>query len=189
MPNEVEFRPDVHEYHMNGRRLISVTQVLKSAGIINYSGINPMYAERGTSVHLAAEFEDKGTLDLECLDPRILPYLKAYRKFKRDSGATIVATEEKFAVEERGFAGTRDRRVLLNGDRAVIDLKTGKPAGFHGPQLFAYTIGLTEPHKRYGLYLSGDESFKLVEYSDPTDGIVWNAALIVAQWKRRHGIE
>lgn len=200
MPSEeVEFTPDVHEYRVGGRVLISVTQVLKKAGYLRgYEGINPFYADRGTAIHLATEYEDKGTLDLEVLDPRIVPYLEAYRDFKAATGVRIEAIEERFHSVEDGYAGTRDRRVQIGSKRGVLDIKSGRPAPWHPIQTAGYAKPLVvaqharpdaEAVCRWALYLSGDGAYRLVEHTDPQDFIEFTAALVVARGQRRRGIE
>lgn len=203
MPTEVEFVPESHEYRLNGRVMLSVTQILKRAGYLRaYAGMNPMYADRGTSVHLATEFEDKGTLDLDALDRRIVPYLEQYRDFKSTTGVVIEAIEERFVDEAKGYAGTRDRRVKIGSKRGVLDIKTGRPAPWHPLQTAGYAeplvavVGSSGPRDaegeivcRWALYLDGIGKFKLVEHTDPLDFIEWNGALVVAKGQRRRGIE
>lgn len=206
MPTEeLEFRPDTHEYRIGARVFPSVTTILKRAGYLRaYDRMNPVYADRGTSIHLATEFEDRGTLDLDALDRRILPYLQQYRDFKRATGVEIEAIEEKFVDQVNGFAGTRDRRIKIGTKRGVMDVKSGRPAPWHPIQTAGYAAPLIniqgssgvrssdgELVHRWALYLPGERglTFKLIEHTDPLDFIEWNAALVVAQGQRRRGID
>lgn len=200
MPNEVEFRPETHEYRVDGRLLLSVTQILKRAGYVRYEGAGGMfYANRGTTVHLATEFLDKGTLDFESIDEKIVPYLEQYRDFKATTGIAIEAIEERFHSVEDGYAGTRDRRVKIGSKRGVLDIKTGRPAPWHPLQTAGYAMPLhvaaharpdPEPVFRWALYLDGKGgSAKLIEHTDPTDYIEFRAALVVAKGQRRRGID
>lgn len=202
MPSEVEFVRESHEYRLNGRVLISVTQTLKRVGYIKHREAGMFYANRGTAVHSATEFFDRGTLDLSDLDERLLPYLEQYRDFKEASGMEIDAIEERFAVEAKGYAGTRDRRVRFGDKKGVLDIKTGSPASWHPIQTAAYaeplavydgSLGRTDADMRlvcrWALYLTGDGRAKLIEHTDPTDYLEWNAALVVAKGLRRRGID
>jgi hypothetical protein len=190
---EIDFEPEAHEYRVNGKRYISTTQALQAAGLIDYANLPPFYAERGSAVHLACEYDVKGTLDEANLDSQIAPYLKADREFRRLSGIVIHEQEKRFVSEVFGYAGTIDRIVTLNGRRGVLDLKAGHPAPWHGLQLASYVLGEGGPEgfdslARWNLYLREDGTFKLVEHSEPGDFLVWQAVMAIARFKRRKGL-
>ena len=59
----------------------------------------------------------------------------------------------------------------------------------HGPQLAAYQtcVGMTDWPKRWNLYLMPDR-YKLVEQRDRDDWPVFLAALKIANYRRKNGI-
>lgn len=195
---EVLFNQEAHEYSVGGRVLPSVTQVLKAFGLISgdYAQMDPFYAERGTAVHAACEFHDKGTLDAEALDPQIVPYLDAWKRFRDEARPVIHGIEKRFA--HRAYAGTVDRILSLPGTPiGVLDIKTGKPAAWHSVQTFAYAAGgldgigsTSRDVPRWALYLDGEGRYKLERHQDyGSDALVWGGMLSILEWKRRHGID
>jgi len=187
-----------------GREYISVTTALKEIGL------SPQYPDRaffnawrGTKTHKAIEKlltthddEEIKKIFASLDDVNGRGFLAAFMKFLRESKAEPIVDSQGVLSERKiwhphGFAGTFDLAVKLNGHVAMIDVKTGVPMAFHGPQLFGYLLGLwseTQGIRRYGLYLKQDGTYKLKPYEDEADGAVFLSAVVVAQWKRKHGI-
>ena len=190
---EIEFEPTKHEYRLKGKLYLSVTRCLSAAGLVNFEGIDPFYAERGTAVHRATELSDRGTLDELKLDPQLAPYLAAWRDFRKTSGVIIRAIEKRFVCEPLEFAGTIDRVVSILGREGVLDIKTGNHYASHNVQLAAYAFGEQpkQPQKlaRWAVYLAEDGRFKLREFTDHSDFLVWQSCLTIARWKRKMGYD
>jgi len=93
----LKFDEATHTYWINGIPVISNTQVLKEAGIIDYSHIHPktlVIAQLfGTAVHLTCHLSDKNQLDYTKLDPKLKPYLNAYRRFLSETGFILEQSE------------------------------------------------------------------------------------------------
>jgi hypothetical protein len=72
MAGHLEFDAATHTYRLDGELVPSVTTVLKSVGLVEYSHIPQdvlqAAAHRGTAVHYALELLDRGELDYESLD-------------------------------------------------------------------------------------------------------------------------
>ena len=77
----VTFEPEGHVYTWNGRRLPSITQILKAEGFIDTSHYDEWSRDKGSMVHLACHYDLAGELDEDTLDDEIRPYLAAFRKF------------------------------------------------------------------------------------------------------------
>jgi hypothetical protein len=177
-------------------QLLRVTEAIRAAGLFNYDGLDPFYADRGTAIHKAAEFDDRGTLDEGTVDPvEVAAPLAGWRKFKREAAPEIIGIEVAVEDLRLGFRGTADRRLRIGGREGVLDIKRGKPAAWHAIQVAGYAIGLTglivppATFARWDLYLDGEGGYRLVEHTDPNDYAVFISCVRVAAWKRRKGID
>jgi hypothetical protein len=187
MIQSVKFDAATHAYHdETGRKLPSVTRVIKSAGLMpdHFEKFSNQYAMiRGSLVHRACELDDVDDLVEDKLDPILRPYVESWRKFKQ---AISCKREDFLAIEERVFhphyryAGTLDRRMLVRGAESVVDLKTGSPEKWHSIQTAAYVLTFQKPLKRHSVYLSRDGDLpKVVEHVNPDDARVFLACLTV----------
>jgi hypothetical protein len=183
-----------HTYRYNGVEVVSVTQAIKAAGLINDTWYTPMSRDRGRAVHLATQFEDEGCLDEDSLDPVVEPYLIGYRKFKVDTGFKPELIEARLCVLEYGYAGTLDRTGLLDKkQRAIVDFKTGELPFWVGMQLAGYANGLPNgaTYTRYAVQLKNDGTYKIQrfdakDYRQDLNDLL--AAVRIAQIQRENGI-
>lgn len=197
MINDGTFRFDdeTHSYFLGDRRLIGVTEAIKEAGLQDFSKIDPSVlaraAERGKAVHLACHYLDDDDLEWGTVSAEIAPYVRAWERFKDDTGVILNAVESPRWNATYGFAGTPDREVILNGKKGTIDLKTYKPDDVTGVQLAAYSFLAygTQPSydapKRWGLWLKDDGKYALTEFEDRGDLDMFMACLKLTKWKRR----
>jgi hypothetical protein len=183
------FNPETHSYEMAGKRLPSVTGILRDEQFIDATWFTEYGRDRGTKVHRAIELYDAGDLDEETLDPVLWPYVTAWQRFKDEANVTIEASEVRLVSEVYGFAGTIDKVATIGSIKAILDIKTGQVQPWTAIQLAFYHILLNEPaRKRYAVQLNNDGSYRLHEFKDRRDHGVALAALTVYQWKRReHG--
>ena len=116
-----------HVYTYRGKREPSVTGVLTELGLTDFSMIDPAVLEhakvRGSKVHAATEQFDRGTLNWDALDPEVIGYVRAYKKFKEESEFRPLIIEQAMR-SHYGFCGGVDRIGVLGGELAVIDIKT-----------------------------------------------------------------
>ena len=114
----LSFEPQGHVYRYNGRVVPSVTQCLSIVNDLSF--VNPARLEAarafGVNVHLAVEFWNRGTLDVESLDPELLPYLQGWLKFTRESGVEITASEQRIYNKQLRYAGCVDAVGSLRGE-------------------------------------------------------------------------
>ena len=112
----LEFDEVNHIFSANGQVLPSVTQVLRANHMTPefYAHIDPWYLERGKLVHLATEYDDKGTLDEDTVDDVVRPRLDAYRAFKGDFREKITGIEKRLWHPTLKFAGIIDRTITGN---------------------------------------------------------------------------
>lgn len=162
-----------HRYTIDGRELPSVSQLCRFLSREIYGDVNQFTldaaASRGTKVHKATEALDLyGKVDV---DDDILPYLKAYLKFRREHDVKWEKVEHATYHPEDGYAGTIDRYGSVDSKRAIVDIKTTYT--IHKP-LCAASLNLyrraMEAHSfevdtLYILHLKKDETYRLVEFA------------------------
>jgi len=182
------FDPDTHTFTIDGQRVPSITQVLKAEGFIE-SGpwFDQWSLDRGSAVHLACHLDDMDDLAEESIDPVIMPYLEAWREFRRISGIVIEGSEVPMVNESSMFGGIPDRWGWIGNARVVIDLKSGPCAPWVGLQTAAQSLLIdpTAHFKRFGLTLKGGKP-KITEFTERTDRGVFLAALCTYNWKRNN---
>lgn len=117
---QLDFDRDAHIYRLNGRIVPSVTGVLRRYEDWSMVPPNVLEAARifGSHVHQACDLFNRDALDWASLDPEIVPYVEAWKKFLDESGAVVIASEQPVAHEQLGYAGTPD--VVLAWDNFVV---------------------------------------------------------------------
>lgn len=181
------FDPQTHQYAVNGRAVPSVTQVLDEAGLVDKTWYTDQARTRGDYVAQATALHDLNELNESSLDDALRPYLLAWSKFLLDSQFEPELIEHRMFDRFGRYAGTLDRYGLLRGDSpALIDIKTGGEARWHGLQLAGYQELLADKPvvKRLAVYLGNDGRYSCREYSEFNDFVVFRAALAVVTWKR-----
>lgn len=187
---DLTYNPETHEYHWRGKLVPSVTQVLKATGLIDDSWYSEESARRGQAVHRAVELDEAGTLDGSTVHPKVLPYLEAWRQFRRDTGYSSEVREYQVYHQSAQYAGTVDDRGILQGNKVILDRKTGGPQLWHQFQLAAYAMAHDEPrlYRRIRVQLKPDGSYKVTEFpiSDLTaDYNVFHCARFVYTYQTR----
>lgn len=165
---KITFRPDVHQYEIDGRPVPSVTQVLKSAGLTGSGDFyTPEARDRGTAVHLATQLIDTGLCSIdEFSDAPYFGYVQAWASFKAETKAQIVAVERIVGHQFFGVAGTLDRVVRFGMIEYTLDIKTGGPAPWHSIQTAAYNVlDSAESRGRMVVYLRPDGSWKVSTFN------------------------
>lgn len=199
------FDEETHTYRLGDRVLPSVTQV--GDWMDAYAGVSAdvlaAAADRGRAVHLACELDDDD--ELGAMPDSIIPYVDAWRRLKRETGAVIYAIEEPVADPVFGYAGRLDRVMAMPllkrwkaADLAVVDLKaTAAVPPSAGPQTAAYLAAwnvharpdmpsMGKCNRRFVAHLRADGTYRLIEQTDATDRAVFLAGLTLYGWRQRH---
>ena len=174
----ITFNETDHEYRIDGERVPSVTELLKPLTASQYGAINPevlrQAAERGTEVHEACEAIDYG-LDPEDPSRDTWGYIEAYQQFLYDHDVEWYGVEEMggctdFAID---YAGTIDRWGIVDGEVAVVDIKTTsqpsieqKVAVCIQTELYSWIIDAKhdiDPTRHFALYLKKDGDYTLFD--------------------------
>ena len=186
--NSVCFDSAQHTYSLNGRRLPSVTEVIREAGLM---GDCDFYTEegriRGSYIAQAIKLHEDNDLDMESIDPAIRGHFDQYLQFKEKSGFKVFSCEELVCDEVHGYAGMLDLWGELK-DELIVDVKCGAAQPWHSLQLYAYRRAKKSVAKVANLYLS-DDSWKLVERKDRNNEAVFLAALALVKWKHNNGVK
>jgi hypothetical protein len=144
---------------LNGRPVLSVTQILQKAGksidleqlpervrtIVRAKG------ELGTRVHIAAHYDDEGDLLPQSVWSEAAPYLEAWQTFRDERRFESELLETVVASTRHHYTGRFDRLGRVRGNPRLIlaDIKTGDPDNAAADlQLAGYVWALLESHPR-----------------------------------------
>ncbi len=175
--------------------MVGVTDVLKTAGMIDTGWYTDEGRQRGQDVHTACECIDTGGLDwpdFEARFPALVGYAHAYEQFKADTGFIPWLVEKALYHPRLHYAGRPDRFGINElGALWLPDIKTGKPEPWAGIQTAAYEdlvrhelIGQTmgRPILRLAVELREDGKWRGHFFKDPQDWTVFQSAYNVANW-------
>lgn len=152
-------------YTSTGKRVPSVTTVLNvldAPGLkhwawgcgqqgLHFDEVSRAAMWRGTLVHLACEMDDPTAALTLCSDEgersTVLAGYSAYIKWIVESNVSIECKESKLVSDRYEFGGTLDMVAAVNGQRMIVDIKTGK--GLYSTnvaQQAAYAVAWKEQH-------------------------------------------
>lgn len=184
------FDPIKHEYFWDGKRVPGVTSLLKALHNFDHvpAGVLEAASERGTAVHLACEYLDKGMLDEDSLDPAIIGYVNAWRKFVAEKLPVWTAIEQSFYSPTLRYAGTLDREGVIDGEEWTLDIKTAVASHpVWGIQTAAYAHGRGKPKSRRGtVQLRADGTYRFVEWKSSTDWPVFVSLITITSFLEQH---
>lgn len=187
----LDFDEASHTYSVGGVIVPGVTRIIEP--LRSWEGVPPDLLERkstlGRAVHLATEYDDKGTLDPESLSGEVAGYLEGWRRFRRETGFAPTLIERKVYHPVMGFAGTLDREGDFGGQITIIDLKSGAKHRVHGVQIAGYALArkqeagwITYP-QRLAVYLTADGRYEIETYTRTSDYPTFIGLLAVNTWR------
>lgn len=203
----LEFIEEGHIYKLNGNRVISLTQILDAAGLVDYSMVQPdvlaAKAKFGSKVHEYTLWNDQGELDMDDLKPypNYWNRVEGWRQFVEDFKfkPDMLAAEVPCACKVNGmlYAMTIDRLGLLDGKQpAIVEIKTcadREPS--HQIQTAAQALPMNEffkdkggPCKRMAVYLldkpnQANRYYFCAPHDDRMDEKIFLAALMLTQYR------
>jgi hypothetical protein len=182
------FDESTHTYRLLGSRVPSVTQILQP--LCSFAGVplDVLEAKRdlGSRVHLACQLDDEDDLDETSVQPDVAPYLEGWRKFLRESGAVVIANEQRVAEPMLQYAGTLDNVLQLNGHKWLVDKKTSISLPLAvGPQTAAYqrALGDNSVTHRAALRLRSDGTYRFDQLTGADDWAAFFACLTLLRFK------
>lgn len=202
------FQADGHRYELDGKRVMSLTQILSAAGLVDYSAVNPQVladkAKFGTKIHEYTLWNDKGDLDMDDLKPypKYWNRVEGWRQFCEDFKfiPEVQLAEVPCACRVNGilYAMTIDRLgTIVDGEQqAIVEIKTcaGEEPS-HPIQTGGQAIPFKEFYKgnlkRYAVYLldapnGAGRLYKAVEHTDRMDEKIFLSALALTQFRLNH---
>lgn len=200
------FEPETHTYRLEGRVLVSVTQVLNewreakvygkrflvhtTSGAAIDGEVMDNAATFGKAVHEGAKLILTGEIDWNTVDEALIPPLMEFMRWTEDYKVKPVHVEEPMYSERHGVAGTPDLIGTVNGFRHldITDIKTGLVNEAVGPQVAGYEIIFREREKyrkpivRHELILPRDGSpYRFNALTNNQDGPFFLSRLF--QWQ------
>lgn len=123
-----EYSEDEHRYFVDGRELPSVTQILDASGLISPFCKDEEARFRGTQIHELTAKDDVTPLDLRKVPRAFRGYVRAWRKYRRDTGFMPTLIEHRIDSQELGYSGRFDRLGVRRGQHfeVLLDIKTTK---------------------------------------------------------------
>ena len=181
----IDFDKETHTYTVDGVVYPSVTQVIGEAGMYGSAAAywDDHSRDRGSNVHKAIELYHRGTLDMNALDPVIMPYMKAWLSFLDVSNFYPSMIEHRLYNTGVMVAGTADMIGPVKDGAAIIDIKTGAPGPAAAIQLAGYEF-LYGAAQRIVVQLKKDGKFKCHYYTDRHDRDVFLSAVSVYHWRK-----
>ncbi len=185
-----KFLPEPHEYYLKGRRLWSPSGVFVEVRYVDPTYYNEESRYRGQYVHHATHLIDDGDKGIwQKIHHDYLGFIEGYCEFKevwrykpRMREVPIYHPQYLYGVTPDG-EGT-----ILDGDDALVEMKTGSMPWWVRYQLAAQSIGVSAFdsqgifRRRIGLELKANGKFKAVEFDEhDDDDLTWLGNLRTAQ--------
>lgn len=188
----LQFEPAGHVYTWQGRRVPSVTQILKPFYTF-LDRAKEEHVERkrqiGVAVDYAIQLDIAGTLDPLSLHPSCDPYFTAWRRFRREVPFRVHACQRQLYHPLWQIAGTPDIEGELRAEGAVVDVKCVatycavwelQTAAYR--ELINQNAPAAEVKRRFSLRLLASGEYRFDEHRDAFDGMRFQAALSLARW-------
>jgi len=176
------FRYDdrTHTYRLGPHVVPAISAVLRHQEV-GRSGpwFKDEHRQRGKAVHRACLALDMGERP-ERLPDEWMAYVEGWRAFTAAVRPRWREMEQPRVHRGLWFAGTPDRVGLVGGP-AVVEIKTGSEAEWHGVQLAAQDLLTRRPghprRRRLSVVLRRDGTYRLHEHDDPRDELRFLQAL------------
>ncbi len=189
----IEFDPEKHVYFVDGIRYPSVTEIIaESDGYGTAANFFTREAAiRGNFIHRIVELDILDRLDTDSIDQALMPYYTAWKKFRQENMLTVESVEKPMASPVFMYAGTPDIVGTLNGEKTILDLKSGAPSPATGVQIAGYKVFLGVEGLLYrpvALHLQENGKYKLISYreSEKEDKNAFFSFLHIYRWKQNN---
>src|SRR6266576_3955232 len=199
---EFHFDESDHTYTVNGKPILSCTQILSSGGLVSFDFVNRDILERkselGREAHKACHLYNQGK-PFTC-DDQVRPYLHSWEQWCDKTGfrARLSEHQQIASVNGMDYGLQIDAEGDLRGEESIIEIKTGQIYPHHAIQLAGYAAGLYHARletpmgrfrtrKRIVVQLQANGSLaKIHRFEDRSDFDVFAACLSVSFWKKKN---
>ena len=183
-----------HTYTVDGVAVPSVTQIM--GGLRDFAGIPEWVlaaaAVRGDAAHRACALLDLDDLDESTVAPKVAPYLDGWRLFSQREKPEWALVERPLYDPTNRYAGTPDRAGWALDGWGVFEIKTTAQlhpafgvqlAGYH--RLVCVDADFEPATRRYVVQLLPNGKYRVEQYKDPLDEVVFASCLAINHWRRR----
>lgn len=197
--DRLDFDAESHTYRLDNKRLPSVTEIIKP--LQNWANIPKdtlAYAcAKGLATHAAIELWNNNDLDIDSLDPVIVPRFEAWLNFLADKKPQILGFEEPMYSRIYHYAGTPDLWIYIDDEYWLLDIKPNSLFKWYPIQLVGYQQLLKEEldipiTRRATLQLMDNGKYKLTPYTqkeDAKDMSTFLSCLHLHQWRKKNDCE
>lgn len=117
-----------HQYFIGEKRYPGITELLKEFNLIpELKYYTDHSRDRGHAFHLARQFYDEGTLDIDTIDPQIRGHVDAYIEYRKQFPCKFLLSEVRMVSHLHRFCGTPDALVHDSEGFLLEEYKTGAP--------------------------------------------------------------
>lgn len=177
---EGTYDPATHTYERRGKVLVSVTEALKEAELVDTWG-TAYHLSRGQAVHASIAYDLDDDLDWSTVAPAALPYVLAAQACLRDlKPELIIAVERPVYHPVLPVAGTPDLVLRRQGRRLLLDFQSGGMSPSKALQTAIYEWLGRAPCQRWGVQLLPNEQYRLHPFREQSDKGVGLTAVYAA---------
>lgn len=175
------FNPEGHVYDIDGELCGGTGALMEKFGIVKpMTSFSAPYAERGSRIDLAIQFDIVGDLDEESVDSSEFGYIEAWRAFVREHHVKPLDKPQLLVGSvQLWYASLIDLPCTIDGIPSTLNEKTGKPTKAHPVQCHLEGILYPDAEKVQAVYLAGDGSYQLIDYTG--EGLAQTTARTMAQ--------
>jgi hypothetical protein len=183
-------------YRLGDRTLPRVTDIINP--LLQFANINPQVLEyarqKGQAIHAAVKLHNADDLDINSLDPAIIPRYEAWLKFLADKKPVILGFEQPMYSSIYNYAGTPDLWMAMDDDIWLPDIKPNSLLIWYPIQLSGYQQILKEQlslpqARRATLQLKDDGKYRFTPYQrveDAKDMSTFLSLLNIISWRQCH---
>ncbi|MGH9454085.1 MAG: hypothetical protein ACRD2O_08970 [Terriglobia bacterium] len=201
MSETFHFDPAAHRYSdARGEDVPGLSYILERCGMKDYSMVPPAVLEAkrilGQEVHKATHYLDENDLDRETVKEEYQPYVRAYERFKQDSGfLPDLGNIEKprvVCVDGMRYGFIADRTGIINRKPYVLELKCSASAEpWWRLQTAAQEAGIRSEdgifRLRMAVQLGPGGNYHVFHHVQVQDFIIFRSCLALENWKRANG--
>ncbi len=188
-----KFLPEPHEYYLKGARLWNPSAVFLDIRYVDPTYYTQESRHRGQYVHRATHLIDDHDPEIwKKIHHEYLGYVEAYCEFKEMWRYRPRLREVPIYHPEHQYGVTPDGEgIILDGDEAVVEMKTGTMLWWTAIQTAAQDMAIhywdkdeDKTRRRFGVELKKTGKFRVKEFDDDGDYYTWQTNLHTA--KRHH---
>lgn len=180
--NELKLDHVTHTYTLGSRILPCPSHVFKALGFVNPKFFTEEGRIKGQAIHQGTEYLDEGDLDWDslketedCLEMPIIQPVKAWGRFRKETGFKPVDIEKSIYHPTWGYATTPDRIGTFPNSprRVVIEIKSYPIPKWAKWQTAAAGLIMRAEKldypDRYAVHLKTNGDYSLIRHEDLND--------------------